>query len=114
MGDEHSGYSRESTEALWDRKQRERKDSGLGWPSCRTIKGEGCTACNTCPHFNAGKSPLNLAPPKSKAVASVQASAPVTATVTVPVYVAAAILAKDMPHGLVIDQDGLLCGTSKF
>jgi hypothetical protein len=60
MGAGHEGYSAESTDALWERKNRERADLGLGWPSCKTIQANGCNACETCPFFAAGKSPLHL------------------------------------------------------
>jgi hypothetical protein len=61
MGNQHPEYTRESTDALWERKARERKEKGLGWPSCNAIQAAGCTQCNTCPHFKLGKSPLTLA-----------------------------------------------------
>ena len=61
MGKAHSGYSAESTDKLWDRKSKERRDRGLGWPSCSAIQAAGCTACATCPQFGQIKSPLNLA-----------------------------------------------------
>lgn len=61
MAQGHPGYSFGETEALWERKQAERVASGLGWPSCRAIQAEGCTACATCPHLALGKSPVNLA-----------------------------------------------------
>lgn len=60
MGDKHPGYSKETTDALWDRKLAERKDRGLGWPSCNAIQAAGCTRCAACPHFGQIKSPLNL------------------------------------------------------
>lgn len=64
MGDKHPGYTRESTDELWERKLRERKEKGLGWPSCRTIRDNGCTSCATCPHFTQGKTPLHLSSPR--------------------------------------------------
>ncbi|MCK1741382.1 DUF927 domain-containing protein [Bradyrhizobium sp. 139] len=65
MAREHPGYSAPSTDELYDRKEREKAAKGLGWPSCRTISASGCTSCQSCPHFAAGKSPLNYgaAPP---------------------------------------------------
>jgi hypothetical protein len=60
MGNGHVGYTRESTDALWERKNRERNDRGLGWPSCSAIQASGCSACASCPHLATGKSPLNL------------------------------------------------------
>lgn len=67
----HSGYSYDETEGLWDRKVSERQSIGLGWPSCKSIQGEGCGHCATCPILAQGKSPLNLAriPVRQKVVA---------------------------------------------
>jgi hypothetical protein len=61
MGDKHPGYTKETTDELFDRKEREKEQKGLGWPSCHSISGSGSTACQACPHFAAGKSPLHLA-----------------------------------------------------
>ena len=61
MGNQHAGYNRETTDTLWERKLRERKERGLGWPSCNAIQAAGCTDCATCKHFGKIKSPLNLA-----------------------------------------------------
>jgi hypothetical protein len=56
----HASYSEVDTQALYDRKVLERKARGIGYPSCATINGSGCSACATCPHLSKGKSPLNL------------------------------------------------------
>ena len=64
MGNRHTEYTSETTEGLWDRKLRERKDRGLGWPSCNAIQASGCGSCTTCPHFTQGKSPLNFTGPR--------------------------------------------------
>jgi hypothetical protein len=61
MGNEHPGYTIESTDQLFDRKERERHEKNLGWPSCQTISGYGYKLCQACPHLKEGKSPLNLA-----------------------------------------------------
>jgi hypothetical protein len=61
MGNKHPGYTIESTDQLFDRKQRERDEKNLGWPSCQTISGYGCKLCQACPHLKEGKSPLNHA-----------------------------------------------------
>jgi hypothetical protein len=53
--------SQQSTDELFDRKEREKADKSLGWPSCRAIRDSGCKACETCPQFSKGKSPLHLA-----------------------------------------------------
>lgn len=60
MGNQHPEYNWESTDALWARKNRERKEKGLGWPSCQAIQDAGCISCATCPHVSKGKSPLHL------------------------------------------------------
>jgi hypothetical protein len=62
MGSSHPGYSKESSNALFDRKVREKAEKGLGWPSCRSISTAGCTACQSCKHFAAGKTPFHFAP----------------------------------------------------
>lgn len=72
MADQHPGYTQESTDALYDRKERDKEEKGLGWPGCRTISGTGCVSCATCVHFSAGKTPLHFALP--------QVVAPVVAT----------------------------------
>jgi hypothetical protein len=61
MASGHAGYTLESTDELYDRKEKERAAKGLGWPSCRTISGSGAAGCQGCVHFGAGKSPLNFA-----------------------------------------------------
>lgn len=58
MGNQHPGYTKESTDELYDRKERERAEKNLGWPSCATISASGCVACASCKHLAAGKSPL--------------------------------------------------------
>jgi hypothetical protein len=60
ISEKHATYTQADTQALYDRKVAERHDRGIGYPSCATIKGAGCSACATCPHFAKGKSPLNL------------------------------------------------------
>ena len=64
MGNQHLGYTKESTDELFDRKVRERDEKGLGFPACATISSHGCTACQTCPHFADGRSPLAALPRK--------------------------------------------------
>ena len=63
LGRNHPGYTRESTTALYTRKKREQEERGIGWPSCKAFYGAGSKLCQTCPHFNKGKSPLNFALP---------------------------------------------------
>jgi hypothetical protein len=67
MGNQHPGYSRGTTDSLWERKYRDRADKGIGWPSCRAIQDAGSRFCEGCSHFAKGKSPLNLALPTARA-----------------------------------------------
>jgi Domain of unknown function (DUF927) len=60
FGRKHPGYTRESTDALYDRKFNERVDKNIGWPSCRAFSGAGSKPCLTCKHRDEGKSPLNF------------------------------------------------------
>lgn len=115
MGNKHPGYDSASTEALWDRKQRERKDRGLGWPSCRSVQATGCTACGNCPHFNAGKSPLNLTTPAKPAgpVTQAQAAQTITAAVTtgivMPTLVPPKLKFMPLTGMFVVNRDGYIC-----
>lgn len=60
MAQGHASYAVEDTDALFDRKLKEREEKNLGWPSCRSIQNAGCKACATCPYLSHGKSPLHL------------------------------------------------------
>jgi hypothetical protein len=53
-------YTRDETDAMYDRKLREREGT-LGWPSCVAFESEGCKSCKTCPYHGKLRSPLNLA-----------------------------------------------------
>jgi Protein of unknown function (DUF3987) len=70
MGNRHPTYSQAETDAQYDRKEREKAEKGIGWPSCKSISGAGCTTCQACPHFAAGMSPLHMVLP-AKVTASV-------------------------------------------
>ena len=63
----HATYTPADTDAMFDRKLAERTDRGIGYPSCAAIAGAGCKACQTCPLFAKGKSPLNIRPDAPKA-----------------------------------------------
>jgi hypothetical protein len=54
-------YSKEETDAMYDRKTAERKEKGLGWPSCASFEAAGCTLCKTCTKRGSIRSPLNFA-----------------------------------------------------
>ena len=63
LGNAHPDYTPDTTQAMWDRKVREREELGLGWPGCQAFENAGCTFCKTCQHHGKIKSPLNLAVP---------------------------------------------------
>ena len=60
LGREHVGYSRESTDEMYDRKIRDRASKGLGYPSCAAFQADGAPQCSTCPIKGKVKSPLNI------------------------------------------------------
>lgn len=64
LSKDYPTYTKEETDAMWDRKVGERRENGLGWPSCRAIQSEGCKLCATCVHLPKNKSPLHLALPQ--------------------------------------------------
>lgn len=79
----HPGYKADETDAMIERKTREREQRGLGWPSCKSFENEGCTFCKDCPHNGQIKSPLNLAIHRT---ASRPASKPIVAAGANPVH----------------------------
>lgn len=89
MAKGHSTYTELETDALFTRKMADRINRNLGWPGCRTIANSGCAACQTCPHLNAGKSPLHFATSYVPAPASLPPPA-------------------DMPGGYMRDADNLV------
>lgn len=103
MANKHAGYSYDETQELYERKMRERKKKGLGWPHCKKIQEAGCTDCASCPFFAAGKSPLHLAGPAQ------QANNPPP-----PVGVGSgrvSVLTDDdfhLPEGFFLDQEGFV------
>ena len=70
MASGHSGYSKETTDALFERKVRDKIEKGLGWPGCRTISATGSIACATCVHFAAGKTPFHFSLPPPPPIAA--------------------------------------------
>lgn len=94
MGRKHPEYTSRSTDALWDRKSRERKDRGLGWPSCGAVHTAGYLACAGCVHFGKIKSPLNIS---------------LTATVTTTPQQTKAASNLMLPPGFKLDKDGYVC-----
>ena len=61
LGNAHPDYTSDTTQAMWDRKVREREERGLGWPGCKAFEDAGCTFCKNCQHYGKIKSPLHLA-----------------------------------------------------
>ena len=64
MGNKHPQYSEQSTDDLLERKQREREQKGLGFPTCIAIANAGCTRCQSCSHLSKARSPLSALPPR--------------------------------------------------
>lgn len=90
MAQGHAGYTRETTDELFDRKERDREEKGLGWPGCKTISATGCTSCQSCPHFTEGRTPFHFIGPPPLAA---QAAKP---------------LNWDLPRGYTRDSDGII------
>lgn len=108
MASGHAGYSVESTDELYDRKEKERAAKGLGWPSCRTISASGGSQCAACPHLAKGRSPLNFA--AAKPVAALL-SAPVQApgSPATPGAGGPAQPLSDLPPGYKRLANGVVC-----
>lgn len=75
MSKGHPTYGEEETATEYERVLKDNKTKGLGWPSCATIHGSGFAGCVSCPHFNAGKSPINFGTPHQRSGAATVASA---------------------------------------
>jgi Domain of unknown function (DUF927) len=61
LANKYPRYRYEQTQALWDRKNRERRDNPeIGWPKCRTIEGSGSKHCASCVHLARDQSPLHI------------------------------------------------------
>ena len=56
----HKTYSPADTDAMYERKDREKEERSLGWPSCSTFEQYGSKQCAACPWHGRIKSPLNL------------------------------------------------------
>jgi hypothetical protein len=103
MASGHPGYDFKSTEDLYDRKLREKEERNIGWPSCQTIQGAGCTSCATCPLAGMGKSPLNFG---KQTVAVVQAAAAMSPNVVTPGFPGAPTAkSNDVPDGYLRHAD---------
>lgn len=102
MASGHATYDPDETDALYDRKENDRKTKGVGWPSCRSICASGYTACQGCVHFAANRSPLNFAAAKSA-----QASAPTAALLNGGTQPQSTV--SDLPAGYSRRSDGVIC-----
>lgn len=92
MASQHPGYTQQSTDELYDRKEREKDQKGLGWPHCRTISGTGAAQCVACPHLAKQKTPFH------PAVAALAGPAPSKANTTKP-------RDWDLPAGYIRDAE---------
>lgn len=129
MSTGHATYQAAETDALFDRKDREKTERGLGWPSCAAIAGAGATTCSSCAFRSHGKSPLNFeqrpAPvpagpsPQRSPAPSVGSSVPTQTPfgIGAPVAVATTIAAaaalvtptgNDLPAGFQRDAQGCI------
>ncbi len=98
----HAGYTPDSTDALYDRKENDKEQKGLGWPSCATISASGSTHCATCIHKIENKTPFHFGSriqPKAPAPLPGQTAAP-TANSAIPT--------PDLPAGYTRRSDGVI------
>jgi hypothetical protein len=120
MGNQHPGYTKESTDEQFERKAREKAEKGLGWPACATISGHGSKACQGCKHFAQGKTPIHAAlrasstTPAPTALCTVGVPSGANAQAGVAQIVTSQVIppsapANDLPNGYGRDQDGMVC-----
>ncbi len=93
MASGHSDYLEETTDALFDRKMRERSEKNLGWPSCASIMNAGCTSCRQCKHIGEDKSPASFA------------TAPIAVVYTLPNNPTSHLV---LPRGYSLNKDGFI------
>lgn len=101
----HPGYDKDSTDELFDRKERDKEAKGLGWPSCHTIRAYGATECPTCPHNGQNKSPLNFGARIHPTMQAVPGVAPVANS---------AIVSPTIPDGYTQRSDGVILHLKDF
>jgi hypothetical protein len=84
LSNKHSDYHPDTVDAMFDRKERERDEMDIGWPSCQTFENYGSKQCAGCPHKGKIRSPLNLtapvAPKQPEASALLTLDGPTVAT----------------------------------
>lgn len=94
----HPGYTQDSTNELFDRKERDKISKGLGWPGCSTIRSYGANECSLCPHNIENKSPLNFGSRISPANPSSSAAPVANSAIVVP----------GIPDGYTQRSDGVM------
>jgi hypothetical protein len=99
MASSHPEYEASSTDELFVRKDREKREKGLGWPACRTIHQSGSTVCATCPHLLEGKTPFHFA---------LKPEPPLKALIPQE------IIEDDMPPGYTRREDGVILSERKY
>lgn len=105
----HPGYSQQSTDELYDRKEIEKEAKGIGWPSCRTISATGSAACQACPHFARGKSPLHTPAYLLSLATNGVASSGSPAALTPNQTTAPTPATNDLPAGYMRRTDNVVC-----
>jgi len=104
FGNQHPDYSPETTDEIWDRKNRERKAKSLGWPSCKAVADAGSKHCATCAHFGKEKrSPVHLgfeayANPVDEDLAELGGTRPAGLR---------------LPDGYCVDESGRICAIER-
>lgn len=101
MARAHPGYTKDSTDDLFNRKEDDKASKNLGWPSCATISACGASQCALCPRMVENKTPLhfgNRVTPKVPAAPGVTASPTANSTIAVP----------DLPAGYTRRSDGVI------
>ena len=61
LSNSYKSYTAAENDAMFDRKEAEKEEKGLGWPSCQTFQTYGSKQCAGCQHKGKIESPLNLA-----------------------------------------------------
>ena len=77
---DHADYSEANTDAMYERKEAEREEKGLGYPSCKSFEGYGGKECPTCPYRGKIRSPLNITATTTAQVTAEIAAVPATPT----------------------------------
>ena len=50
LSQKYKGYTREETDAMFDRKMAEREERNIGYPACQVFEDNGSQQCATCEH----------------------------------------------------------------